>query len=399
MIKASWPTLTSNLLVLNRREAILTLAPVLTELAQRCGQPGAMHWLPYFLDKAVSGLRSPYLVLLLRPEQGENESLSAENLEAAALFFEYRLFGLRTGAVSTGDAVGFSSIIARKGQRTEVAAIAARALVDRGASIVLATYEGPNEIPATPLLAGWPGVQFAVRRRRVGRTLRLLPTMEATLAQMGKSTRFNLRYYRRRLEKQVPCEYVPDAAAALQHADLHEINEDSLNPVSAEEFRRRVQAASQLPGSFLTGLRDADGRWLSLIGGWRQGGSTVLFWQMNTRGWEKHSLGTVMRSFFLEDEIKRGSKRLLIYGGTPHPMRHAFAPDTVSDLVIRQPGLRATVLCHLSRLFSSAESVSGRCNFLASTLRDKSLDWNPGQRAVARKSPALPKVAPSRRAA
>ena len=139
MIRASWPTLTQDLLVLDSREAILHLAPLLETLAERCGQAGAMHWLPYFLDEAVTGRRAPYLVLILRPELNQGQSLLPEHVEAAALFFEYRIFGLRTGAVATGDAVGFSSVIAPERERTLVAAVAARALVDSGASIVLAT--------------------------------------------------------------------------------------------------------------------------------------------------------------------------------------------------------------------------------------------------------------------
>ena len=192
---------------------------------------------------------------------------------------------------------------------------------------------------------------------------------------MGKSTRFNLRYYRRRLEKQMPCEYVASAADALLGADLEALNASSLNPVPEEEFARRIRSASQLPGSFLAGLRGPDGRWLSLIGGWRQGKTTVLYWQMNSSGFEKHSIGTVMRSFFLEHEIRQGAEKLLIYGGTPHTMRNAFDQDTVADLVVRRTGMRAALLCWASRFFASPGSARGRSNFMASTLRDRDLQW------------------------
>ena len=375
MIRASWPTLTHNLLVLDSREAILTLAPLLELLAERCGQAGAMHWLPYFLDEAVTGRRAPYLVLVLRPEQDENRSLCVEDIEAAALFFEYRIFGLRTGAVATGDAVGFSSVIAPEQQRTQVAAMAARALVERGASVVLATYAGEGEPETKPILMGWPGVLSATRKRQVGRSLRLFPTMGQTLAQMGKRTRTNLRYYRRRLEESMHCEYVPDAAAELADVDLQGLNEGSLNPVSPAEFGRRIRSASELPGSFLAGLRTGDGRWLSLMGGWRQGTTTVLYWQMNIAGYEKQSIGTVMRSFFLEHEIGRGARKLLMYGGTSHAMRHAFEQDTVADLVIRRKGVQSRLLCWASRFFATPAGVGGRGNFLATTLQDQQLRW------------------------
>ncbi len=375
MLQAYRPHVQPPLLVLDNREAILDLAPLLQSLAERCGQPGAMHWLPYFLDKAAGSRRAPFLVLLLRPEEDQGRSLTADGVEAAALFFEYRLFGLRTGAVATADAVGFNSVIAPSRERTRVAAVAARALVERGASVVLATYEGYKDTQPRGIFADFSGVSLAARQRQVERTLRLKPTLDATLAQMGKSTRFNLRYYRRRLEKIMAIEYVPGAAAALVGADLQAINASALNPVTAAEFGRRVRSASELPGSFLCGLRSLDGRWLSLIGGWRQGSITVLHWQMNAAGLEKHSIGTVMRSFFLESEIGRGAEQLLIYGGTPHTMRHAFEQQPIADLVVRRHGPQAALLCAASRFLATPKGLLGRSNFLASTLQDATLDW------------------------
>ena len=386
MIRANWPTLTQTLLILDRREAILNLAPVLETLAGRCGQAGAMHWLPYFLDPAVMGRRTPYLVLMLKPGGNDGRSLCAEDIHAAALFFEYQVFGIRTGAVAharstTGDAVGFSSVIAPWSERTRVATAAARALIERGASVVLATYEGGPDREGTPVLTGAPNLFSAVRRRRVSRALPLGPTLDATLAQMGKSTRFNLRYYRRRLAKQMPCEYVPDATAALRGEDLQALNAASLNPVDPHEFERRVQSASELPGSFLSGLRGPQG-WLSLAGGWRQNGTTVLFWQMNTAGFEKHSLSTVMRSYLLEHEIGQGAQRLLIHGGTPHTIRHAFQQETVEDLIVRRKGLQARLLIWASRLCRTSVGFGLRPNFLSSALQDPTLLWVASSAAV-----------------
>lgn len=383
MRRASWQRQEQNLLILDRPAAILGLAPLLESLAERCGQPGAMHWLSYFLDPAVMGRRVPYLVLLLRPELGKDKTLSAADVKAAALFFEYSIFGMRTGAVAharstTGDAIGFSSIVAPRGQRTRVAAIAARALAKRGAHLVLATYEETESTGNLASLPLWPGMLSAVRQRRIGRTLRLLPTLEATLAQMGKSTRFNLRYYRRRLEKTMRCEYVPDAVQALQGEDLQALNTSSLNPVDAAEFERRVRSASDLPGSFLSGLRDANGRWLSLMGGWRQGSTTTLFWQMNISGLERHSISTVMRSFFLEHEIARGAQRLLIYGGTPHTMHHAFEKESVADLIVRRKSLKGQLLFWALRFARHGERLGLKSNFLASTLQDPALVWVSG---------------------
>lgn len=399
MLRASLPSLTPKLLVLESREAILALAPLLAQLAARCDQPGALHWLPYFLDGAVMRHRLPFLVLLLRPEETQSRSLTVEDVEAAALLFEYRICGFRTGIVGTGDAVGFNSVIAPRGQRAQVAAAASRALIERGATVVLATYECAGEPDGRGMLAGWPGVLWASRKRQVGRMLRLLPTLDATLAQMGRATRFNLRYYRRRLEKQMRCEYVADAAPLLQGADLEAMNASSLNPVGLQEFKRRVESASNLPESFLTGLRGPDGQWLSLAGGWRQGGTTVLHWQMNRAGFEKHSLGTVMRSFLLEAEIAGGARNLLIFGGTPHSMRHAFEEEAVADLIVQRKGLRAGFTCRAARWFSRQGGRFGKTNFLAELLSNPTLRWAETPAFAAPRTSMPAAVARSQRAA
>lgn len=382
MLTASWPATDPssdpNLMVLTSREAILNLAPILGNLAERTGQPGAMHWLSYFLDKGVAGRRVPYLVLLLKPEEHQGSSLRADGLEAAALFFEYRICGIGTGAFTTNDATGFNGVIAPFADRTQVAAVAVRALMGRGAKVVLATYEGYKAAQPRDVLASLPGTQIASRQRSVERSMKLHPSFDATLAQMGKHTRSNLRYYRRRLEKLMPLKYIPEVAPLLTAADLQVINAGALNPVAPAEFLRRVHSATELPDSFLCGLQAPDGRWLSLIGGWRQGGITVLHWQMNTAGFEKHSIGTVMRSYFIEGEIGRGAEELLIHGGTPHSMHHVFERQPIADLIVRRKGLHTWALRGLARLVKTPNGPLRRGNFFAGTLLDRSLEWVPG---------------------
>ena len=381
MTHVSRPTDDPNIMILTSRKAILDLAPVLQALAERTGQSGAMHWLEYFLDKGVAGSRVPHLVLMLKPEEHQGSSLRADDLQAAAMFFEYRVFGLNTGAYTTGDAAGFNSIIAPVDDRTRVAGLALRALVKRGAQVVLATYEGQKAAQPWEALASFPGLQVASRQRHVERSLKLASTMDATLARMGKHTRFNLRYYRRRLERSMTLTFVPEAAPLLAGTDLQAINAGSLNPVTKGEFTRRVRSATVLPGSFLCGLQGPDGQWLSLIGGWRHRGITVLHWQMNTAGFEKQSIGTVMRNFLLEHEIAAGAGELLIHGGTPHSMHHSFETQPIADLLVRRGGLRASLLCAVAHLFATPGGLLGRNNFFASSLLDKELEWSPGTAA------------------
>jgi hypothetical protein len=144
---------------------------------------------------------------------------------------------------------------------------------------------------------------------------------------------------------------------------------------------------------------------LSLIGGWRQGKTTVLHWQMNAAGYGKNSIGTAMRAFFLEDEIARGNEFLLIHGGTGHSMRRAFSRHTVADLIVRRKSMRSVLLRWCSRLFATPNRLLGRVNFLATVLCDPQLQWREGQRQpkktrpVLGKRPVLGETAPSGRTA
>jgi hypothetical protein len=383
-------------MILDSRAAILALSPVLESFAERCGQFGAMHWLPYFLDEAVTGRRLPRLVLLLKPEES-SRPFSADDLLGAVLFFEYQACGMRTGVVATADAVGFNSVIAPAACRAEIAAAATQALLQEGATTVLATFAGNADLDVRTVSLQ-ADASWATRQRVVPRMLRLRPTLDQTLAQMGKATRANMRRYRRRLEVQVGCEFIPDAAPLLQGADLAAINARSLNPVADQEFARRVACASNLRGSFLSGLRDSNGNWLSLMGGWRQGTTTVLHWQMNAAGLEKFSVGTVMRSYFLEGEIARGTREVLLFGGTSHGMRSAFQQESVADLVMERPGVRALAVRAVAKLLFSG-GLALYPNFLAETLASAALVWSRSRAYRPEQDPVLWQPVRSQRAA
>jgi hypothetical protein len=358
-----------DLLILQGRDAILGQASLLQELAQCCGQPGAMHWLEYFLNRRAAERKPPFLVLHLE-HPSDADRLSLGNVRAAALFFEYRILGLRTRAFSTDDAVGFRTVIAPAQERAAMATRAAQALIQQGAHIVLATYDACAQEEGCEPVLNFPGLLAGLRRRDVRRFLEIGPSFDETLARLGRLTRRNVRYYRRRLSARTPCELVPDVGAYITLDELHAFNRGSINPVSADEVNLRWRSASRLPGSFLMGLRTSGGEWLSFVGGWRQGTTTVLHWQMNTAGHEHDSISTVMRSFFLEHEAAHGTRRLLMYGGTPHSIRHSFERESIADVLICRPSLRAKLLRLLARTVASPRGITGRINFLAQTLSE-----------------------------
>ncbi len=389
-----------DVVVVQGRDAVLSYSSRLEELAHRCGQSGAMHWLRYFITGRDARGKRPVLVLFLR--RSSHEGIAADDLQAAVLFMEYRLLGFGTRAFTTDDAAGFRTVIAPERQRSAVAVRAAEVLLRHGAHIVMASHTGvkPTEGHPEPRAEGGD-VRWARRERTFQTDLPLQATIDATLSVLGKRTRCNMRYYRRRLEAATGCVLVPDADRHLTEADILALNIGSLNPVPAAECCLRFRSGCDLPGGYVIGLRAADGRWLSLAGGWRQGGTSVLHWQMNMAGYERHSISTAMRLFHIEHELERGTAVLKMYGGTPHSMGHALVTDQVWDLVLQRRSLRTRALRWLAGLFDSPRGITRRTNFLAETLRSGDLQWHAAEpeKGPARIGEAAPHGMRSRQAA
>ncbi len=331
-----------------------------------------MHWLEYFLYTPSLASKPPYLVLQLRTA-GLHE-VQPDDMMAAALFFEYRIAGVRTRVFSTDDAVGFRSVIAMPGERARFAERAAYALLRSGAHVVLATHETQIGSAPTPL----PGALLGYRERRIGRILTLAPSYDETLARMGRLTRRNLRYYRRHLGSRMRVEFVAEARGQISFAEFKTLNRSSLNPVRNEkELWLRWRSSCEIDGGFLAGLRTVEGKWLSLLGGWRHDTTTVVHWQLNSAGYEHDSIGIVIRSFFLEQEIVNGARKLLMFGGTPHSIRFAFDEDTIADLILCRSTLRATALRVLARALVRHSGL-GRTNHVLQTLAEVPLMTQTG---------------------
>jgi hypothetical protein len=201
--------------------------------------------------------------------------------------------------------------------------------------------------------------------REIPDYLPLLETFDATLARIGQRTRSNLRYYRRRAESQLGCNYVPEVT--MEKAEFLAFNRECMYAVPDNVAAWRYDALRGLSVPVFMGMKDRDGRWLSLLGGRRNETETEILWQMNREGLAVHSLSLVMRSYFMEHEIAEGMRRMYIEGGTPHPMRFSFVKDSVTDLVVLR---RSPLLMLMSRL---APYFVKHDNELATMLLDKSV--------------------------
>ena len=150
--------------------------------------------------------------------------------------------------------------------------------------------------------------------------------------------------------------------------------------VPAKVATWRYHSLKDVGTPLFMGIRDRDGRWLSLLGGRRHHDGTEILWQMNRNGLSAYSLSIVMRSYFMEHEISHGMTKLYMEGGTAHPMRFSFVNDKVKDLVVVRRSRLGVVVPALAQLFIKPD------NELALMLLDKSLYGG---------SPSQPQLLPS----
>ncbi len=361
------------------REAILARAGQLEELALRSGQPGAMHGLHLLLGSRYALRKRPHLLCFTaNPIRSQQESL-----QGAVLLLEYCLAGIGTGLFATADSFGVRTVIAAGGLRGGIAAAACVTMLRRGARIVLVSFKHQEpslplgmeaEIPAD---AAHP-FMYALGRRETQDTLRLGANLEKTLATLGRRTRVHMRAARRRFERMFPHAVLTGAAHELASSDtknLRSINQSSLDTIDQRDFNHQVRSICGSADSFVLGLRDGN-RWLALVAGWRQGHTTWVEWQVNAAGYEKLSLGSVMRSYLLEHENALGMHQVGFHGGTSHSMGHSFVREDVLDLLGRRRGFVSWLLVTLAhRICAMFPRLKQRGNFMLDALAAENLTW------------------------
>lgn len=365
-------------IVVRGREAILRLGVLLERAAAFAGEPGRMQWLDCFFNHSrVSQWRRPCLVLSTAPGSSARVSeLRPDEVLGAALFTEYYLLGLRSGLLVSPDEVGTRNVFAVDGRHSEMVCLAMERLLRDGALLIIASYESVHGEADEPEPAfEQSGILWSRRYRTHNKFLPLLETFDETLAQLGKSTRFNMRYYRRRLEKRMQCEYVPDARHAVFPEELQAINASSLNPILQDDFVTRWNQAANHPEGFLVGLRRDGVEWLSFIGGWRNGTTTTLHWQVNNAAYASDSMSHVMRSHFLESEIARGASRFVIDGGSHTSIVNSFTKVSIFDLMVRRKSLLDLRYRALRLLFAASQVLLKRKYLIVEIAMNQDLEW------------------------
>lgn len=354
-------------------DPILHMQPALVELAQRSGQPGAMNDLEYFLARPQIRKKTPCLVALA---QGSGRDPAPGSLEAAVLLYEHHIAGHGIGIFATDDTTGRRTLISDPLLRFRFALTACHKLLTQGAQIVLISFRHNEERVDASLEKLLEDNSYsclwASREREIAGYLPLETTLDATLARVGTRTRSHLRYYRRRAEKQLGAMFVPEAK--ISREDFIELNRLSAYPVPNDVAGWRYDSLPTLKSPLLYGMRDRNGRWLSLIGGRHYDCNMEMYWQMNRDDMPSQSLSSAMRAFLIEHEVAQGMRRMYIEGGTTHSMSHAFVREKSTDLIVMRQSPLTRVFPSLVKRFLPPE------NMLLQVLEDTMLQWHSVKR-------------------
>ena len=209
--------------------------------------------------------------------------------------------------------------------------------------------------------------EWTFAHREMPAYLPLRETYDKTLAGIGKRTRANLRYYRRRSELDLGAVFVPEARVTLE--EFLAFNRECMYAVPQELAAWRYRSLGELSGGVLRGVQDGQGRWLSMVGMRRQNRFAEIDWQLNRDALPTYSLSTVLRGYLIEYEISLGSTRLYVEGGTWQPIVHSFAQERVGEFSLRRKSMYAHLLAVCAkRIFPSR-------NYLGQTLANREIRW------------------------
>ncbi|PYR93384.1 MAG: hypothetical protein DMF84_10370 [Acidobacteria bacterium] len=155
----------------------------------------------------------------------------------------------------------------------------------------------------------------------------LLPvTYEHFLNSLGKKTRRNFRYYRRRFEAA--------GHTYFEHLSYEEFDRAATDlrtkchlSSSVSEIRRAVRTVKSADDTWIAGLKHANGEWLSVSAGWSAPGRATMFLQLNNdKQFGDASLSVVLRAFLIETFIRRGISELVFWSGSAPPLSRYVQP-------------------------------------------------------------------------
>ena len=241
---------------------------------------------------------------------------------------ERKCAGVPLGIIYADGSLG-SMIVAEEDQRERILETAIRKLWERPGIRSLRVLVQPNsreDVVFRRSFASHAGQTVDVRYSAIENhcVLDLPEEYESFLNILGKHTRRNFRYYRRRSE-----------AAGWKYVDrmsLIEFREVALrllakDVVGADRsgLTRALNMLSCTKRPIMIGLKGEDGEWVSILGGWYECDRAVVFCQMNNeKDHPDSSLSIVLRGYLIEALIQAGVPKLFWAGIGQPLLRHCY---------------------------------------------------------------------------
>jgi hypothetical protein len=245
---------------------------------------------------------------------------------------ERTLAGLKTGLIY-GDSVLGNLVAAEFGHEEGVLFAGLAGLLSRRAVRGLRISippDGYEQRVIEQVRASLP-IEVVYRPIQNHSILRLATTYDEFLESLGRRTRRNFRYYRRRFEATSNV-YVERMEFSEFKRAAEELLRRKVVGASPRGVRRALAVLSAVDRPVLTGLRTEAGVWLAVLAGWYTGENAVVFMQMNNeRDYADSSLALVLRSFLVEKVIAEGGRGLIFWAGVGGPIaRYVFPLPTVA---------------------------------------------------------------------
>jgi hypothetical protein len=267
------------------------------------------------------------------------------NIVGLVYFKERKVLGFATGLVFADGSLG-TIYLGDPQSRGEAFRLALEVLLAhpkiRGIRLKIPP-EGPEGEAVNQVVASQPLDASYWRIEEHARLI--LPTnYEVFLKNLRSTTRHNFRYYRRkcnsagyRFEERLSIEELRIAALQLRTK--------SRRSPRREALERLLQMVSVSSAPWAAGLKDDQGRWISVAAGSYLGSQPVLFFQVNNdRNFERSSLSVVLRAYLIENFIQKGASELVFWAGAGSNLGRycAYAPALAVCLDKQRHGWRLT---------------------------------------------------------
>jgi hypothetical protein len=263
-------------------------------------------------------------------------------LAAAALFFERCLHRLPTGVIRAGDHAGDGAVIAPPGRRRATLMCAIEILLQdwRFHSIFGTVSHAEGESRSS---LQYPDVSESVTSREVRRRLRLANGYDETVGSFGRTMRKAVRNKRRKFDKRTDVEWVSEMSPEQALEAMLYLKEHCSPGRTQWEIFRRYDFLRKYPtAGFSLGVRQKSGQWMSFITGWRSGGVTYVPWAMHDGRCASDSLGTVIYSRLIEQEVGLKQSFIEWVGGVTQRWSHVCESEECFCVTRIRPGLRSS---------------------------------------------------------